>query len=415
MDTSREAVHTQVTWRRVLTLTALAHVLVDGFGIGLSVLLALLFGREGQFALVGLVLSGYSLATAFAEPLWGRLSDTSGRRGSVVGWGLMLGTLAFAGMAFVVPERAGAAALLVALALVTGIGAGSYHGVATALVNEHVTSRSRGLIQGINNAGGSLGRSLMPLALTELALVLGSPRRAVLPVLALGLAVGAACVAFLPRAPAPARRDPSRIPTRRVLSSPLVARMVLLSFLRTAYFLTAVGFLPTYLVAVRGQSPALMGGVMSLVMATGIVAQPLGGRLSDFVDRLRLLGLLLVGSGVAFSAFLFVDGLAVSLILLGSAMFLLLMTFPLLFAVMGDAVPRDRLGVATGLVTGAGGLAATVTQLAVGTMAQRLPPGFVLAGLGALGILSGAVALSARGWKSGGQEVGRHGSAEAFP
>jgi MFS family permease len=380
---------------RTLFLTTSAHVLVDGYGIGLSVLMALLFGRSGRFALVGVILSAYTLATAFSEPLWGRFSDSGGRRGAVVGWGLVFASAAFCAFGFVPPENPNAGLFLVFFALAAGAGTGTYHSVATALVNERTSPTNRGLVQGINNSGGSVGRTIFPLALAELAVILGSPGTAALPFAAAGVLLGLATVSVFPPgagriAAGPGDGPPSRgeAPARSFL-----VRMAALSFLRTAFFVTAVGFLPTYLVVVRGLDARAMGTVMTLVMATGVLAQPLGGSLSDRVDRGRLLAGLLVGSGTAFAGFLLVPGLWVSVALLSLSMFLVLMTFPLLFALMGDVVPGDRLGAATGIVTGAGGLAATLTQAAVGALAQHSSPILVLLGLSALGVLSGWMAL----------------------
>jgi len=388
---------------RTLLLTTFTHVLVDGYGIGLSVLLALLFGRNGRFALVGLILSAYTLATAFAEPLWGRFSDATGRRGAVVGWGLVFASASFCAFGFVSPEGPWAGPLLILFALAAGAGAGTYHSVATALVNEVTSRENRGLVQGINNAGGSVGRTLFPLALAELAVVLGSPGWAVLPFAGAGVLLGLATVSAFPLASPRTFRAGTASPSPDgPMDRRFLARMVALSFLRTAFFVTAAGFLPTYLVAVRGLDERAMGTVMTLVMSTGILAQPLGGSLSDRLDRGRLLAGLLAGSGAAFAGSLLMEGLWSSVALLGISMFMVLMTFPLLFALMGDVVPGNRLGAATGLVTGAGGLAATLTQATVGVLAQRTSPVLVLLGLSALGVLSGWMAMGLRAPRSPG-------------
>jgi MFS family permease len=380
--------------RIVLLLTGSSHVLIDGFGIGISVLLALKFGEEGAFGRVGLILAAYTLATAFTEPLWGRISDATGKRGTMVGLGLVLASAAFTAFAFL--PAAGAAALpcLVLLSLTTGLAVGTYHSVATALVNEVASNAERGFMQGLNNAGGSLGRTLAPTALVFGALAFGSEGFAALPFLALGLVIGIAGVRILPDSP-PASGGPSapmeRI--RRLIKDRFLVRIVALSFLRSAFFITAANFLPTFLVAERGMDAARMGLVMSLVMATGVVAQPLGGRISDTVNRARFTGWLLVASGASFAGFLLSVPIWLGVFLLGLSMFLVLMTFPLLFALLGDVVPREKLGLTTGLVSGAGGLSATVAQLFVGVLAQRFHPAAVLLGLALLAVLSGLAAF----------------------
>jgi MFS family permease len=181
---------------------------------------------------------------------------------------------------------------------------------------------------------------------------------------------------------------------RRLIGDRFLVRIVALSFLRSAFFITAANFLPTFLVAERGMDPARMGLVMSMVMSTGVIAQPLGGRISDGVDRARFTGWLLVASGASFAGFLLSAPVWLGVLLLGLSMFLVLMTFPLLFALLGDVVPREKLGLTTGLVSGAGGLSATVAQLLVGVLSQRFHPAAVLLGLALLAILSGLAAFS---------------------
>lgn len=380
---------------RVILLSTPAHIVTDAFGVGLAVLLALRFGKVSAYGEVGVVLAAFALATALSEPLWGRLSDKTGRRPEVVGWGLILGAAAFSCLGFVDPAGSYQWTLLLAAATLCGVGAGSYHGVASALVNEVTEPRNRGLLLGINNAGGSLGRTLAPVTIAFVASRTGSLGASTLPFLAAGVFIG---VAFLwglsdrPRHP-PAPRG-ARVPTWDIVTSPVVVRLSGLSFLRTAFFLTSANLLPTFLVSARGMDPLPMGVLISTVMATGVLAQPLGGALSDRMDRRKLIGTLLASSGLCFGLFLLLEGPILSVTLLALYLFLVLMSLPLVFALLGDAVPHDRLGLATGIVSGVGQFSAAVTQIAAGALAQRFGATPVLLAVAALGILAGGVAFT---------------------
>ena len=79
----------------VLALSALSHVMVDSLTVAIAVIVAELFGRSGRYLSVGAILAFFTLATAISEPLWGRLSDSTGRRGAIVSLGII-----FAGFFF---------------------------------------------------------------------------------------------------------------------------------------------------------------------------------------------------------------------------------------------------------------------------------------------------------------------------
>jgi MFS family permease len=379
----------------VILLSTPAHIVTDAFGVGLAVLLALRFGKERAYGEVGVVLAAFALATALSEPLWGRLSDKTGRRPEVVGWGLILGAVTFSCLGFVDPAGPTQRSLLLAAAILCGVGAGSYHGVASALVNEVTEPHNRGLLLGINNAGGSLGRTLAPFTIALMATWTGSLGASTLPFLVVGVFIGVAFLAGLRDRP---RHPPAplgaRLPTWEILASPMVVRLSGLSFLRTAFFLTSANLLPTFLVSARGMDPVPMGALISTVMATGVIAQPLGGALSDRMDRGKLIGALLASSGLCFGLFLLLDGPVLSVVLLSLYLFLVLMSLPLVFALLGDAVPHDRLGLATGVVSGVGQFSAALAQVGAGVLAQRFGATPVLLAVAGLGILAGGVAFT---------------------
>ena len=374
----------------ILTLSALAHVLVDSFTVALAVIVAEIFGRSGRYFSVGVILAFFTLATAISEPLWGRLSDRTGKRGTIVSLGLVFSCVFFFSFSMIDPGGRFAVALFSLASFMTGIAAGTYHSVATAMLNEQAEVSNRGFFQGMNNAGGSLGRTAAPLVI---AFIIGRFQMAAvfLPYLVFGGAIGIFSLMLFPRSAEPAAGDGGKAPLPGHLRR-FTLSLMLFSFLRTAFFLTAMNFLPSYLMGFKGFGAVPTGYMMTFILATGVVAQPIGGKLSDVRDRARLMALLLASSGVCFGVAVFLPT-ALSVVLLALSFFGLLMTFPILFALIGDFVPRDRMGLMTGLVSGAGGIAATVFQLATGYLSELFPPPMVLLGLSGLPLLSAAVAF----------------------
>lgn len=374
----------------ILTLSALAHVIVDSFTVALAIIVAEIFGRSGRYFSVGVILAFFTLATAISEPLWGRLSDSTGKRGTIVSLGLVFSGVFFFSFSMIDPGGRFAVPLFSLASFLTGIAAGTYHSVATAMLNEQADASNRGFYQGINNAGGSLGRTAAPLVIAfvisrfELAAVF-------LPYLVFGAGIGIFSLMLFPRSAEPAKGEPDKGP----LPGPLrkfTLSLMLFSFLRSAFFLTAMNFLPSYLMGFKGFGAVPTGYMMTFILATGVIAQPIGGKLSDVRDRARLMALLLASSGACFGLAVFLPT-AVSVVLLALSFFALLMTFPILFALIGDFVPRERMGLMTGLVSGAGGIAATIFQLATGYLSEMFPPPAVLFGLSALPVLSAVVAF----------------------
>jgi MFS transporter, FSR family, fosmidomycin resistance protein len=375
----------------ILTLSTLTHIFIDSFTIGLALILAQLFGKSGKYFSVGVVLAFFTMATAVAEPLWGKLSDSYGGRGKIVALGLIFSTIFFSLFGIIDPAHPYALALFSVAAFLTGMGAGTYHSVATSLLNENVDASRRGFYQGINNAGGSMGRTLAPVAIGFL-ISRFSMNAIFIPYLVFGVGLGILSLALYPKTPS-LKKDPLKKEPLSPALKKFILGLSILSFLRTAFFMTSMNFLPSYLMGYKGFASLPTGYIMAFVLATGIIAQPIGGRLSDYRDRARLMALLLVLSGLFFALFIFLP-MALSLLSLALAFFTLLMTFPILFALIGDFAPRNKMGVLTGFVSGSGGVSSTLVQFAAGYFSEIFSPPMVMLSLAVLPLLSGLTALN---------------------
>jgi EmrB/QacA subfamily drug resistance transporter len=174
------------------------------------------------------------------------------------------------------------------------------------------------------------------------------------------------------------------VAVERRVADPLVPRGVLGGPLGTGVLLTfigqtlslAVGFhMPLHFEEVLGFDAARSGRWLAVVPLVALVAAPLGGRGADAFGSRRLASL---GLAIAFAGFVVLAGLpgrtaplpilgGLALVGLGFGLF----TAPNASAVMG-AVPRDQLGVASGLQATMRGLGMTAgAALAAALLASR--------------------------------------------
>lgn len=382
----------------VLLLSSSTHIFIDSFSIGVAVLVAQIFGKEEKYFDVGIVLACFTFATALGEPFWGKISDITRRRGVIVSLGLFMASLFFSlfslynffSEAFLLP-------ILSFISFLTGLFAGTYHSVATSLLNETVYKGKRGFYQGINNAGGSLGRMAAPFVISFFIAKI-SFVSAFFPYLFIGIPLGIISFFLYPK------KDNflinfTDLKKRNYSINRFIIILIIISFLRTAFFLTVLNFLPTFLIGFKKFNALKTGYIMTLILASGIVAQPIGGKLSDFTNRSLLMAFLLFWGGFAFILFIFLP-FTLGLLSLSLSFFAVLMTFPILFAIIGDEIKKENMGFFTGLISGAGGFSAAIFQLISGIISERLSPILALFILSLFLILSGFAALSLKGKRS---------------
>ncbi|MCX7830580.1 MAG: MFS transporter, partial [Acidobacteria bacterium] len=269
--------------KTILFLTSITHIFIDSFSIGIAVVLAEIFGKEEKYFDVGIILASFTIATAVAEPLWGFISDLTQKRGLIVSLGLLGSSLFFSLFALHSFLPFSSLLYLSIASFFTGFSAGTYHSVATTLLNENAPQKERGFFQGINNAGGSLGRMAAPFLLSLLIAKI-SYEAAFIPYLFLGIPVAVISLIFYPKRQTLFQRS-MRAKKEKPTIDRFITLLMIISFLRTAFFLTALNFLPSFLVGFKKIGFLNSGYIMTFVLATGIFAQPIGGKISDYSNR----------------------------------------------------------------------------------------------------------------------------------
>ncbi|MFB3851191.1 MAG: MFS transporter [Acidobacteriota bacterium] len=379
--------------KTILFLSSTTHIFIDSFSIGIAIVIAEIFGKAQKYIDVGFILASFTIATAIAEPLWGFISDITQKRGFIVSMGLLGASFFFSLFPFYSFFPFSSVLYLSIVSLLTGLFAGTYHSVATTLLNENVSQEKRGFFQGINNAGGSLGRMAAPFVLS-LLIVKVSFFSAFLPYIFLGIPVGVISLFLYPKIKT---FSSNRFSAKKWVSfvDRFIILLMIISFLRTAFFLTAINFLPSFLIGFKKFDSLKSGYIMTFVLASGIIAQPLGGKISDYSNRSLFMTILLFASGFSFMLFIF-SPFGIGLIFLAFSFFSTLMTFPILFAIIGDEIPKENMGFLTGLVSGAGGLSAATFQIASGIISERFSPTTALFVLSLFPLLSAVASLFLR-------------------
>jgi MFS family permease len=260
----------------------------------------------------GMVLSLAAVAFALLQFPSGRLSDRLTRKTVLLSSLLVLvvgSLLLFTTTTFL---------FLLASAGVLGVGEGLYGAADRGLLSDLFVER-RGVAFGVHGMFSDVG-GIAAAGLAAGALALGVWQTAFLPAVA-GLVVIAVLLYRWGREPVVL--SPVSLRTRETAGRLVGQRPVLWIVLAYSLFAGAsegvIGFLPALLQADQGFSPAVASTVFAAMFATGLVARPLAGRLSDRRNRLVVAGMGLVGGAIGLA--LLVSALSLGLTVVGVVVF----------------------------------------------------------------------------------------------
>lgn len=311
---------------------------------------------------VGLLLGVPMLASAALEPVLGTRGDTRRRRALMVGGGVGFATgtaLAAAATSFWW--------LLLALAVLAPA-SGAFVGLAQAVLMDIApTLRDRNMSRWA--AAGAAGALAGPL-LVSASIALGAGWRAAFAALAAPAAVLAAAATLAP-SPAP---DADAAGGLRGLAAALRRRDVIrwLALLETADLLVDVmrGFLPLYLVASTGASPAQAALALTVVAAAELAGSAAAARLVRSVAPLAVVRWGAAAALVLYPAVLVAPSLEAKVVLVAAVTLTTSGWYPLLQARLYEALPgRSGTAMAAGSVSSS---VAAALPLAIGVVAQSL-------------------------------------------
>ena len=250
--------------------------------------------------------------------------------------------------------------------------------------------RSRGTANAIMLSSSRLGQAIAPLPVIWIIAHLGGWRSAFLGLCLPGLVIAALFWLLVPNSPAEGRgvsradldeldedADGGAVPGAPsvsawvVLRDTVVLRYMLIYFVFDFAFWGFTSWFPTYLVEERGFSALQMGVAASLPALSGTLGCIFGGWISDrlFRDNRRLP---VIVSPVLSALFLYLTltTSSVTMVMLYQTISGLLLNvfFAAFWALPISTVPKERMGITSGVINTGGQLAGAISPIVVGAL-----------------------------------------------
>jgi FSR family fosmidomycin resistance protein-like MFS transporter len=335
---------------RILGSLLACHTINDFYGVIMPPMLPAIRASFGLSYSAVSIIPFLTLATsAMLQPTLGYVADRRALRRTFMVTGFVAISLAMLGLG----QAPTYGAVLVA-AVCLGIGASTYHPQSATLLAYYFERKRRGFAQGIHGIGNAVGFVMAPVVLSQLLRVLDWNHAATwLAVPALG---GAAVAFFGLREPA--------IQGSRGLLAGVTRPLVLLTLVNGLALATSSGFtnwLPSYYV-LHGYSLSNSALLAAATSGAAIIAQPLGGSISDRIGRRNLLVVALTGVAVSLVAFLLAPSIGIAIVLSIVTGFWASLMPPVMMVYASELAAGERTGTAVGIVWG---LATTVSALAL--------------------------------------------------
>ncbi len=346
------------------------------------------FGLSGlsRIMLLGTI---YYVTYAASGIPYGFLSDKFNKKTILV-----IGTLVNC-LAFLIAAVTHSYTVFVAAMILGGIGGGSYHPVANALI-ANLFKNAVGRAYGLIGIGASLGLFLGPAASGYLGQTFGW-RTSCIAFALFGCLVAIAFGFIMPQEetePYPEDHVPIQIKSFVVALLPLILVFGMRDFclFGTMYLTPAMAQMD------QGLSQKAAGLLIGLMSLTGVISQPLAGGLSDRFGRRKMIAVYLALSGVTVSALPFMDGITV-FPLAFLAGFMLLGTVPMIDAAAAEIMPPSARGRLFGVLMTLGVMFGAVSPYIAGIihdLSGGYPVVYLVLGLSGLVGASMTFMISAR-------------------
>jgi len=376
----------QSRWSPLAVMT-FAHFFNDFFQYTLPLFLPLLIPEFGLSYFQGGLLLGVYLGSAVVlNGLIGHLADKYRKRKLVMCSGLALYGISVSALQFAQNYPS-----LLLLSVMMGIGFSSYHPQATKIITS-IYRNYRGRFMGIHGIGGAVGFFSSPLLLTPLAYSMGW--RPTVSLLFLPACV-AALVLWM------TLKEPEVEPVRnggKIVWRPIIL-LILVYGMSLFVFRGFANFMPVYFFSVQSSTAIEMGLLTSLVMGMGIIAEPLGGTISDYIGRRKTFTVSLFLLMLSLFGFLNSSG-PISILFLAMVGFFGQSTRSVGMTYTTELAPAESAGMCVGIVFGVAQGMSLISTVTVGYTADVLGFYWAFIGLAAIAGLASVLSLRMRDFKS---------------
>lgn len=332
---------------------SLAHMLNDLYSNYLPQLLPFLIAITPGFTATraAILVSAFTITSSLVQPIFGFFLDRQGKR-----WLVHVGTLWMAIM-LSLTGLVHSYVLLVTLAALAGLGTAAFHPQASTMVNV-LSGDHKAVLLSAFVAFGNFGFALSPLLLVPLFQVYGL--HATIVTVIPGIFVAILLFFFSPRGNV---LEGTTTPLAVVINSLKSAStelgaIIAVIAIRSLAYTGLLTLLPLYFKS-QNLSNIAASHLVTIMLATGAIGGVIGGFISDFYGRKRLIVGSLVISTPFFFGFFLTQGI-LSTIFLALAGAALLSSFSVTIVAAQEAIPNNKAlasGLTMGFAGGLGGLA----------------------------------------------------------
>lgn len=342
----------QIQYSKIGVLSV-AHTMNDLYSNYLPQLFPFLIVLSPGFTATraAILISAFTITSSFVQPLFGYFLDRRGKR-----WLVHVGTLWMAIM-LSMTGWVGNYWIMVALAALAGLGTAAFHPQASTMVNV-LSGEHKAVMLSTFVAFGNVGFALGPLLLVPLFEMYGLQATAITVIP--GILVAVLLFFFAPRNSALSGTVPEFSEVLHSLKSAKKELVAIISVIaiRSLSYTGMLAMLPLYFKS-QNLSNIAASHLLTIMLFSGAIGGVLGGFLSDYYGRKRLIVGSLVISTPLFFAFFYTQGIT-SMLFLALAGAALLSSFAVTVVAAQEAIPDNKAlaaGLTMGFAGGIGGLA----------------------------------------------------------